>query len=194
MMWAIDFQKVDGRGRKYHGDSRKLKNWYSFGQPVYAIADGEVVFANGAAPDDPPGKSVGPSNGIAIRHDNDEWSQYGHLQQGSVTIQKGDRVKTGQMIGRVGNSGRAMIPHLHFGIYDTDHSTGGALAELDDPDGQMNRRLGGRAMSVPFYFDDFRLVKAGRTRCDIRVIHGRPQEGWIMEFNELKEETARQAR
>ena len=174
-MWAIDFQKVDERGRKYHGDQSKLKNWYSFGQPVYAIADGQVVIAKSIAPDSPPGKFLRGINSVMISHDNGEWSSYSHLQQGSVTVQKGDRVKAGQMIGRVGNSGRSGAPHLHFVIFAL------SVAELQNPDG---RHLSSLAISVPFHFDDFRLVKAGRTKCDIRVIHGRPQEGWIMEFNE----------
>lgn len=39
---------------------------------------------------------------------------YGHVQQGSV----GDRVKSGQQIGRLGKSGNSFGPHLHFALLD----------------------------------------------------------------------------
>jgi Na+-translocating ferredoxin:NAD+ oxidoreductase RnfC subunit len=37
-----------------------------------------------------------------------------HLQRGSITVKKGDKVKEGQIIGRVGNSGNTSEPHLHI--------------------------------------------------------------------------------
>ena len=36
-----------------------------------------------------------------------------HMQPGSVTVQKGDLVTQGQVIGKLGNSGDANMPHLH---------------------------------------------------------------------------------
>ena len=41
---------------------------------------------------------------------------YGHLQKGSVTVNRGERVKRGQVLGRLGNSGNSSAPHLHFHI------------------------------------------------------------------------------
>ena len=41
---------------------------------------------------------------------------YAHLQKGSVTVKPGDKVKRGQVIGRLGNSGNTSAPHLHFHI------------------------------------------------------------------------------
>ena len=43
---------------------------------------------------------------------------YAHLQPGSVRVKVGDTVKTGQVLGLLGNSGNSDAPHLHFHIMD----------------------------------------------------------------------------
>lgn len=41
-----------------------------------------------------------------------------HLRRGSITVARGERVRTGQLQGAVGNSGNSLVPHLHFEILD----------------------------------------------------------------------------
>ena len=53
-------------------------------------------------------------NCVIIDHGNSEYSVMMHMQQGSVTVKAGDRVVTGQVIGRLGNSGDSFGPHLHY--------------------------------------------------------------------------------
>jgi murein DD-endopeptidase MepM/ murein hydrolase activator NlpD len=53
-------------------------------------------------------------NCVIIDHGNSEYSVMMHMQPGSVTVKLGDRVATGQAIGRLGNSGDAFGPHLHY--------------------------------------------------------------------------------
>lgn len=55
-------------------------------------------------------------NGIFIDHDNGVQSIYCHLKKGSLLVKKGQRVKKGDKIGQVGQSGMTEFPHLHFGI------------------------------------------------------------------------------
>jgi murein DD-endopeptidase MepM/ murein hydrolase activator NlpD len=43
---------------------------------------------------------------------------YAHLQTGSVRVHAGDRVRQGQVLGLVGNTGNASEPHLHFQVTD----------------------------------------------------------------------------
>lgn len=45
---------------------------------------------------------------------------YGHLVPGSVRVKVGDRVKPGDVVGKLGNSGNSTGPHLHFHISDHD--------------------------------------------------------------------------
>jgi murein DD-endopeptidase MepM/ murein hydrolase activator NlpD len=75
------------------------------GQPVYATAAGRVTFAAGHG-------SYG--NLIVIDHGYGLETRYGHLQAFSVA--KHDTVKRGDIIGRVGSTGRATGNHLHYEV------------------------------------------------------------------------------
>ena len=43
---------------------------------------------------------------------------YAHLQPRSLKVRSGDRVRRGQVLGLVGNSGNSVAPHLHFHVMD----------------------------------------------------------------------------
>ena len=44
---------------------------------------------------------------------------YAHFQPGSLTVRKGDRVRRGHVLGRLGNSGSTNAPHLHLHVGDS---------------------------------------------------------------------------
>jgi murein DD-endopeptidase MepM/ murein hydrolase activator NlpD len=46
------------------------------------------------------------------------FAAYAHIQTGSVAVKTGDRVKAGDVVGKLGNSGNTTAPHLHFAILD----------------------------------------------------------------------------
>jgi murein DD-endopeptidase MepM/ murein hydrolase activator NlpD len=48
---------------------------------------------------------------------------YVHLQQGSVRVRRGQRIRLGDPIGKVGNSGNTNAPHLHFNVVDHPRQT-----------------------------------------------------------------------
>jgi murein DD-endopeptidase MepM/ murein hydrolase activator NlpD len=56
-------------------------------------------------------------NYIEILHTNDEVSEYEHLRFDSAKVKVGDKVKAGQVIGEVGNTGWSECSHLHFMVY-----------------------------------------------------------------------------
>lgn len=72
---------------------------------VYALADGEVIMARGN------GKA---GNEIKIDHGNGLQTRFLHMDK--RTIKVGSKVRTGQVIGTVGDTGRVTGPHLHFEV------------------------------------------------------------------------------
>jgi murein DD-endopeptidase MepM/ murein hydrolase activator NlpD len=55
-------------------------------------------------------------NGVVITHDGGWETQYCHLMRGSVRVMSGDPVESGTVLGRIGESGDAAFPHLHFSV------------------------------------------------------------------------------
>jgi murein DD-endopeptidase MepM/ murein hydrolase activator NlpD len=56
-----------------------------------------------------------------------------HLQPRSLRVAKGDRVRRGQVLGLVGNSGDSFLPHLHFHVSTEPGMTGQGLPYLIEP-------------------------------------------------------------
>lgn len=56
------------------------------------------------------------TNRITIKHAENEYSQYAHLQHDSAEVKEGDEVKVGQVIAHSGNTGFSTQPHLHFHV------------------------------------------------------------------------------
>lgn len=76
------------------------------GTPVYAPAKGIIIYR---------GKQGGFGNLIEISHGNGLKTRYAHLDKFNVS--KGQRVKRGDLIGYMGDSGRSTAPHLHYEIH-----------------------------------------------------------------------------
>ncbi len=77
-----------------------------YGANVKAAAGGKVAFA---------GVKTGYGKVIEVVHENGLKTLYAHLSK--IHTKKGQYVRTGQVIGKVGNSGLSTGPHLHFGLY-----------------------------------------------------------------------------
>jgi murein DD-endopeptidase MepM/ murein hydrolase activator NlpD len=78
-----------------------------------------VVWARDGARELPPfreSKKHEAGNFLILEHGKDEFTEFRHLQRGSIPVKTGDRVAAGQLIGRCGNSGNAVTPHLHFAV------------------------------------------------------------------------------
>lgn len=89
---------------------------------VIASKSGKVVkINNGCIPgNDSCGSGYG--NYIKISHEDGNYTLYAHLHNNSIRVKENDEVSQGQVIAKVGNSGRSTGPHLHFEVR-TDAST-----------------------------------------------------------------------
>jgi murein DD-endopeptidase MepM/ murein hydrolase activator NlpD len=91
MRWGVMHEGIDLAG--------------PMGSPIVAVGDGVVVEA-------------GPAEGfglwVVIRHDNGDYSVYGHMYHYYVTV--GEHVTAGQHIADIGDNGQSTGPHLHFGV------------------------------------------------------------------------------
>ena len=125
--FAYDFVVTDERGKTHRGDGRRLEDYYAFGAPVRAPADGVVVKAKDGRRDYARPGEMDPfvtnllGNFVVIDHGGGEYSLLAHLRRGSVRVKPGDRVTQGQVVGEVGNSGNSSEPHLHFQVQDSPH-------------------------------------------------------------------------
>ncbi|HEY5786454.1 MAG TPA: M23 family metallopeptidase [Microlunatus sp.] len=78
-----------------------------YGTPIKAVADGVVMYAGNS------GDWAG--NHVAVRHAGGVTTMSSHMS--SMAVSAGQSVKSGQIIGYVGQTGRAFGPHLHFELY-----------------------------------------------------------------------------
>jgi murein DD-endopeptidase MepM/ murein hydrolase activator NlpD len=123
--YAIDWIEIGPDGRIFHGDPAVLGNWYGYGQPVLSTAAGVVTEAKDGLPDQTPLVKPGtltlgdlPGNVVVVRIKGGFSAVYAHLVPGSLKVKVGDRVKVGQELGKLGNSGGSLAPHLHFHVVD----------------------------------------------------------------------------
>ena len=109
-------------GKSFEGDKESLDSYFCFGLDILAPAGGTVVVALDGLPDQVPGEkdpSNPPGNHVIVDHGNEEYSLFAHLQQGSVKVNEGDKVETGQLLGLCGNSGNTSEPHLHYHLQNS---------------------------------------------------------------------------
>lgn len=160
--FGCDFRKVDAQGNVLPSPfPNDITNemFYGYGAEILAVAAGTVVFVKDGIPENIPQASgetkhavpvtreTLPGNWVALDLGNKRYAFYAHLQPNSIRVKAGDRVRKGQVIGLLGNSGNSVGPHLHFHIGD-EYSVHG---------GDLNGNEG-----LPFVFDSFNM--GGQTR------------------------------
>jgi hypothetical protein len=119
--FAMDFVLLKN-GVPFEGEPSANEQFYCFGQPVLAPADGTVVRVVKDIGDNTPGKpSEDRPNGnmIMILHGNNEYSVLSNLKQSSIKLKHGDTVKQGDPVGECGNSGRSSAPMVHYQLQNS---------------------------------------------------------------------------
>ncbi|MFI1189027.1 M23 family metallopeptidase [Streptomyces californicus] len=148
---------------------RRNRAFPAFGAPLLAVADATVVVARDGQRDhlsrnslpalaylmlaEAPVRSIVGAHRIIGNHvildlGDGTYAAYAHLRRGSLRVRAGDRVRAGQEIGRVGNSGNTTEPHLHFQLMDGP-----------DPDAARGVPFTWRGVGVPADGETFTVVE-----------------------------------
>ncbi|HXH05513.1 MAG TPA: M23 family metallopeptidase [Vicinamibacterales bacterium] len=150
--WAYDLLVAEN-GISYRGEGATVEDYLGYGLPVLAPAAGIVREVVDGEPDTPIGtgwRGANPAgNHVVLEVAPGQFLFVAHLRPRSLRVRRGDRVRAGQPIGAVGNSGNSSEPHVHLHLQDTP----GELGE-----------------AIPFYFFDYEVD--GR-----RVERGMPTGG-----------------
>jgi murein DD-endopeptidase MepM/ murein hydrolase activator NlpD len=138
--FAIDWARIGANGRLFDGDPADNASYHGYGAEVVAVADAVVASVMDGIPENPAGsaplrsaaagdtlravpltlETVG-GNYVVLDLGQGRYAFYGHLIPGSLRVKAGDRVRRGQVIGLLGNSGNSTGPHLHFHVSDRNN-------------------------------------------------------------------------
>jgi hypothetical protein len=123
--FAIDFVQLGSNGALAEGDTTTNESYGYFGDEIYAAAAGTVVAVQDDQPEGVPGKlpegqtvQTAGGNYVVIDIGQGRYAFYAHMQPDSLKVKLGDTVKTGQVLGLLGNTGNSDGAHLHFHIMD----------------------------------------------------------------------------
>jgi len=129
--YALDLERRAPGEPDIARTSRKNVDDPSWNQPVLAPADGVVVTVVNGVPDheaDHTDRYFVPGNTVVLDHGDGEFSVLAHFRQGSIAVRAGQRVRQGDVLGKVGNSGNSSGPHIHWHLAtDADVSRGHGL-------------------------------------------------------------------
>ncbi len=172
--YAIDWKQIRD-GVSFSGDPRDKRSYYAYGKTVLAVADGRVVTARDGLPDNIPGHNEAfhpavpitldtiAGNTITIDLGGGLFAHYFHLQPGSLRVKAGERVRRGQVLARIGASGDAREPHLHFEVTTSSKSLAGE--------------------GVPYLIDRYRCKSASDRSMELRI-HELPLGNSVVAFGE----------
>ena len=99
------------------------------GVVIYPTSDEQTQYADNGYVGNLDGDGYG--NYVVIEHSDGNYTLYGHMAQGSITVMSGDTVKQGQVIGKMGNSGSSTGAHLHFEIRSGGNTSSNKVDPLD---------------------------------------------------------------
>lgn len=137
--FAIDLVRASPQGETHADEPQSNESYYAWGADVLAVADGVVRAIHDGVPDNTPGGCPNPmdrtapcdrtaavpmtsetlaGNTLVLEIAPETFVVYAHLVPGSFQVAEGDRVRTGQVLASLGNSGNSTEAHLHFHLCD----------------------------------------------------------------------------
>jgi murein DD-endopeptidase len=178
--FAIDWVKVGPNGDSHHDGTTRNESWWGYGEPILAVADGEVTQVMDGIPENTPRVLPTPvtldniaGDYVIVRIAPNRYVTYAHLQPGSIKVRLHDQVRRGDVLARLGNSGNATAPHLHFQVTD-----GNSVLQSE---------------GVPFVFDKFTYLGPGSDyeldkHPSVPREHSIPGNNAVVEFTSVKKQ------
>jgi len=175
--FAIDWVKIGPNGDTHHDETKKNENWWGWGEPVLAVADGEITEVVDGIADNTP-RVLPPvtldniaGNHIILRIAANRFVTFAHLQNGSIKVRLHDHVHRGDALALLGNSGNATGAHLHLQVTD------------------RNSVL--QSQGVPYVFPSFTYLGPGSDYPEKQVsvpwVNSIPSGDTVVEFNPVKD-------
>jgi murein DD-endopeptidase MepM/ murein hydrolase activator NlpD len=130
--FATDWSKRGPDGTALHGDMANT-NFYAYGEEVLAVGNAVVAEVRDGIPENDPASNetaiplsleTGAGNYVFLDLGKHTFALYAHLQPHSLRVRSGQKVRRGQVLGLVGNSGHSHGPHLHFHVVDANSPFG----------------------------------------------------------------------
>jgi peptidase M23-like protein/tetratricopeptide repeat protein len=120
--FATDWDKYGPDWRSWHGEGKQNSDYASYGQEVVAVADAMVKSVKTGVPENgiqsanlPNTLDLAAGNNVVLDLGNGRYALYAHLKA-DIRVRPGQKVRRGEVLGHVGNTGNAVGPHLHFQI------------------------------------------------------------------------------
>lgn len=110
----------------FDGDPKVNESYFNYKNTLYAVADGTVIRIRDGRPENNGDAKDAPINTLDELGGNylilyiggGLYAHYAHCAPHSFLVKEGDKVKEGQPVALLGNSGNSDAPHLHFQITD----------------------------------------------------------------------------
>jgi hypothetical protein len=124
--FAIDWVKVGPNGDSRRHATKTPDDYWGWGEPVLAVADGEITQVVDGLADNALGTSPPitldniAGNHVVLRIAPDRYVTYAHLQNGSIKARPHQQIHAGDVLALLGNSGNTTGPHLHLQVTDID--------------------------------------------------------------------------
>jgi len=129
--FALDFEIHSPNGdRSMPAKSDNLEDYFTHNSPVLSPCNGQVVKVIKDVSDNTPGENNLQHNWgnlVIIRTELGLFVKLAHFRYHGVTVQEGDYVVAGAMLGYCGNSGRSPFPHIHLQMQRTDQVGAGSI-------------------------------------------------------------------
>ena len=163
--FAIDWEKLNEDKRIYVGDKEDVNSYFCYGEEAIAVSDATVVTVVNGLEDQIPGQlppditlAEADGNHVVLDLGGGRFALYAHLIKDSITVDVGEQVTRGQVLGLVGNSGNTLAPHLHFHVMDGPSTLG--------------------SNGIPYMYDKYELIErsASTEAFDEAEANGTPLE------------------